>query len=127
MVKDFQFQGTKVLGAEAPSKPVTPSRKRPGSVRSSTVVSDGLFDSNDEFLARVLALLSHHERMALRLRHRDGLTPDAVAARMHLPETIVCDLINTAELTIRAAQRVFIEAMIETSNASRSSRLAPLA
>jgi hypothetical protein len=65
--------------------------------------------------------------MALRLRHRDGLTPDAVAARMHLPETIVCDLINTAELTIRAAQRVFIEAMIETSNANRSSRLAPLA
>ena len=127
MVKDAQFQSATLLSAGSPAKPVSPSRKRPGSVRSSTVVSDGLFDSKDEFLTRVLALLSHHERMALRLRHRDGLTPDAVAARMHLPETIVCDLINTAELTIRAAQRVFIEAMIEASNANQSSRLAPLA
>ncbi|MEI6475660.1 MAG: hypothetical protein WCO75_09730 [Planctomycetota bacterium] len=86
-----------------------------------------MLDSTDEYLSRVLELLSHHERMALRLRHRDGLTPDAVAARMHLPETIVRDLIDTAERTIRAAQRVFIEAMVEASNANQSSRLMPLA
>jgi hypothetical protein len=46
---------------------------------------------------------------------------------MHLPETIVRDLIDTAERTIRAAQRLFIEAMVEAANAGASSRSAPFA
>ncbi|MCX5640178.1 MAG: hypothetical protein NT059_05095 [Planctomycetota bacterium] len=127
MVKVSQFVGAKETSVGVHSQPAARPRKRSSSARSSIGESAGMFDSTDEYLSRVLELLSHHERMALRLRHRDGLTPDAVAARMHLPETIVRDLIDTAERTIRAAQRVFIEAMVEASNASRSSRLVPLA
>ena len=106
------------------------ARKRP-SVKHAIVDPSGnaidAIDAKDEFLSRVLDLLSHHERMALRLRHRDGLAPNAVAARMHLPETIVRDLIDTAERTIRAAQRLFIEAMVEAANAGASSRSVPFA
>jgi len=103
------------------------SRKRPSAKQSVADASGSAIDVKDEFLSRVLDLLSHHQRMALRLRHRDGLAPNAVAARMHLPETVVCDLIDTAERTIRAAQRLFIEAMVEAGNAGASSRSAPFA
>jgi len=103
------------------------ARKRPGVKHAASDASSNAMDVKDEFLSRVLDLLSHHERMALRLRHRDGLEPNAVAARMHLPETIVCDLIDTAERTIRAAQRLFIEAMAEAVNAGASSRSVPFA
>ena len=103
------------------------SRKRPSTKQSVADASGSAIDVKDEFLSRVLDLLSHHQRMALRLRHRDGLAPNAVAARMHLPETVVCDLIDTAERTIRAAQRLFIEAMVEAANAGASSRSAPFA
>jgi DNA-directed RNA polymerase specialized sigma24 family protein len=58
-------------------------------------------------------MLSHHERMALRLRHRDGLEPAAIAARMNLPEAIVADLLRRAEATIRAAQLAFLEVLSE--------------
>ena len=103
------------------------SRKRPSTKHAVADASDSAIDVKDEFLSRVLDLLSHHQRMALRLRHRDGLAPNAVAARMHLPETVVRDLIDTAERTIRAAQRLFIEAMVEAGNAGASSRSAPFA
>lgn len=103
------------------------SRKRPSVKHAVTDASGSAIDVKDEFLSRVLDLLSHHQRMALRLRHRDGLAPNAVAARMHLPETVVRDLIDTAERTIRAAQRLFIEAMVEAGNADASSRSVPLA
>ena len=103
------------------------SRKRPSTKQSVADASGSAIDVKDEFLSRVLDLLSHHQRMALRLRHRDGLAPNAVAARMHLPETVVCDLIDTAERTIRAAQRLFIEAMVEAGNAGASSRSVPFA
>ena len=103
------------------------SRKRPSAKQSVADASGSAIDVKDEFLSRVLDLLSHHQRMALRLRHRDGLAPNAVAARMHLPETVVSDLIDTAERTIRAAQRLFIEAMVEAGNAGASSRSAPFA
>ena len=103
------------------------ARKRPSVKHAVVDPSGNAIDAKDEFLSRVLDLLSHHERMALRLRHRDGLAPNAVAARMHLPETIVRDLIDTAERTIRAAQRLFIEAMVEAANAGASSRSVPFA
>ena len=103
------------------------SRKRPSTKQSVADASGSAIDVKDEFLSRVLDLLSHHQRMALRLRHRDGLAPNAVAARMHLPETVVSDLIDTAERTIRAAQRLFIEAMVEAGNAGASSRSVPFA
>ena len=103
------------------------SRKRPSTKQSVADASGSAIDVKDEFLSRVLDLLSHHQRMALRLRHRDGLAPNAVAARMHLPETVVRDLIDTAERTIRAAQRLFIEAMVEAGNAGASSRSVPFA
>ena len=103
------------------------ARKRPSVKHAVVDPSGNAIDAKDEFLSRVLDLLSHHERMALRLRHRDGLALNAVAARMHLPETIVRDLIDTAERTIRAAQRLFIEAMVEAANAGASSRSVPFA
>jgi DNA-directed RNA polymerase specialized sigma24 family protein len=103
------------------------SRKRPSTKQSVADASGSAIDVKDEFLSRVLDLLSHHQRMALRLRHLDGLATNAVAARMHLPETVVCDLIDTAERTIRAAQRLFIEAMVEAGNAGASSRSVPFA
>ena len=65
--------------------------------------------------AQVIELLSHHERMALRLRHRDGLASGAIAARMNLPEKIVGDLIESAEATVRSAQRAFVEALSENA------------
>ena len=58
-------------------------------------------------------VMQHHERMALQLRHRDGLEPAAIAARMNLPESIVSDLLRRAERTIRAAQLAFLEALSE--------------
>ena len=103
------------------------ARKRPSVKHAVVDASGNAIDAKDEFLSRVLDLLSHHQRMALRLRHRDGLAPNAVAARMHLPETIVRDLIDTAERIIRAAQRLFIEAMVEAANAGASSRSVPFA
>ena len=77
---------------------------------------------SDGFLACVAGMLSHHERMALRLRHSDGLAPGAIAARMHLPESIVVDLLGSAERTVRAAQRALIDAMTEASAPGRGAR-----
>lgn len=65
------------------------------------------------FLARVVALLSPSERTALRLRHRDGLADRAIAQRMSVSTASVRALIAHAETTLRAAQRAFIEALIE--------------
>lgn len=130
MVKIAQFPEAVTTSANAKSAPASRAvraRKRPSVKHVVVDPSGNAIDAKDEFLSRVLDLLSHHERMALRLRHRDGLAPNAVAARMHLPETIVRDLIDTAERTIRAAQRLFIEAMVEAANAGASSRSAPFA
>ena len=133
MVKIAQYQQAVATSASAKSAPASQSsrtvrsRKRPTVKHGFVDPSGNVIDAKDEFLSRVLDLLSHHERMALRLRHRDGLAPNAVAARMHLPETIVRDLIDTAERTIRAAQRLFIEAMVEAANAGASSRSVPFA
>lgn len=69
----------------------------------------------DAFVERVMELLSQHERMALRMRHSQGLDDLAIAARMNLPETIVRDLLRRAELTVRAAQVAFLEALAEHS------------
>ena len=128
MVTITQYQETVATSANvqsAQSARTVRSRKRPSAKQSVADASGSAIDVKDEFLSRVLDLLSHHQRMALRLRHRDGLAPNAVAARMHLPETVVSDLIDTAERTIRAAQRLFIEAMVEAGNAGASSRSAP--
>ena len=130
MVTITQYQETVATSASvqpAQSARTVRSRKRPSAKQSVADASGSAIDVKDEFLSRVLDLLSHHQRMALRLRHRDGLAPNAVAARMHLPETVVRDLIDTAERTIRAAQRLFIEAMVEAGNAGASSRSAPFA
>ena len=131
MVTGTEYQ--QAVATSAKSAPASQSSrtvralKRPRVKHAVADTSDSTIDVKDEFLSRVLDLLSHHERMALRLRHRDGLAPNAVAARMHLPETIVRDLIDTAERTIRAAQRLFIEAMVEAANAGASSRSVPFA
>jgi len=130
MVTITQYQETVATSANvqsAQSARTVRSRKRPSAKHAVADASGSAIDVKDEFLSRVLDLLSHHQRMALRLRHRDGLAPNAVAARMHLPETVVCDLIDTAERTIRAAQRLFIEAMVEAGNAGASSRSVPFA
>ena len=130
MVKIAQFQEAVTASSNAhaaQSSRTVRARKRPSVKHAAADASANAIDAKDEFLSRVLDLLSHHQRMALRLRHRDGLATNAVAARMHLPETIVCDLIDTAERTIRAAQRLFIEAMVEAANAGASSRSAPFA
>ncbi len=91
-----------------------PRSRREGTPRAPAPLQD-MFDAQEGFLARVLEMLSHHERMALRLRHRDGMAPGAIAARMKLPESIVVDLLAQAERTVRAAQRAFIEALAEHS------------
>ncbi len=129
MVKIAQFPESVTASSNAhaaQSSRTVRARKRPSVKHAAADASATAIDVKDEFLSRVLDLLSHHQRMALRLRHRDGLAPNAVAARMHLPETIVRDLIDTAERTIRAAQRLFIEAMVEAANAGASSRSVPL-
>ena len=94
--------------------------ERPASRARRAVASRGVsmrdaLESSDGFIAQVVELLSHHERMALRLRHRDGLASGAIAARMNLPEKIVGDLIESAEATVRAAQRAFVEALAENT------------
>ena len=130
MVKIAQFPEAVTASSNAhaaQSSRTVRARKRPSVKHAAADASANAIDVKDEFLSRVLDLLSHHQRMALRLRHRDGLAPNAVAARMHLPETVVRDLIDTAERTIRAAQRLFIEAMVEAGNAGTSSRSAPFA
>ena len=130
MVKIAQHKesvATSLNAQSAQSSRTVRARKRPSVKHAVVDPSGNAIDAKDEFLSRVLDLLSHHERMALRLRHRDGLALNAVAARMHLPETIVRDLIDTAERTIRAAQRLFIEAMVEAANAGASSRSVPFA
>ena len=43
-----------------------------------------------------------------------ALAPGAIAARMGLPEAIVTELLGSAEATVRAAQRAFIEALVES-------------
>lgn len=94
-----------------------------GSTAASPAASpSAVTEPSDGFLACIAGLLSHHERMALRLRHGDGLAPGAIAARMHLPESIVVDLLGSAERTVRAAQRALIEAMAEAAAPRRASR-----
>lgn len=102
-----------VLEAKAPRG--APTGKQVASPAAGPGLSDG-------FLACVAGLLSHHERMALRLRHSDGLAPGAIAARMHLPESIVVDLLGSAERTVRAAQRALIDAMAEAAPSGRRAR-----
>jgi DNA-directed RNA polymerase specialized sigma24 family protein len=65
------------------------------------------------FLARVVELLSPHEREALRMRHRDGMSDGAIAAQLKLPADAVGAMLVRAESTLRAAQRAFIDALVE--------------
>ena len=90
-----------------------PKASRRTAARRDMALLPEVLEARDGFLARVLEMLSHHERMALRLHHGDGLAPGAVAARMRLPESIVRDLIGSGERTIRAAQAAFLEALVE--------------
>ena len=111
------------LLADAPHHEVAPHpAERPASRPRRAVVSRSVsmrdvLESSDGFIAQVVELLSHHERMALRLRHRDGLASGAIAARMNLPEKIVGELIESAEATVRSAQRAFVEALSENAQA----------
>ena len=87
-----------------------------GRVRAPRARTPGLPASSpaaDGFMDRVVSLLSPHERMALHMRHGEGLADDAIAARMKLPESIVRDLLRRGEITIRAAQLAFLEALHE--------------
>ena len=70
------------------------------------------------FFERVLEMLSHHERMALRLRHVEGLELHQVAVRMNLPEGVVARLLNDAERTLAAARRAFVSALQEHAPAA---------
>ena len=70
------------------------------------------------YFERVLEMLSHHERMALRLRHVEGLELDQVAVRMNLPEGVVARLLNDAERTLAAARRAFVSALQEHAPAA---------
>ncbi len=94
------------------------SRSRRQAASGSAASVHEVLDAQEGFLARVLEMLSHHERMALRLRHRDGLAPGAIAARMKLPESIVADLLSQAERTVRLAQRALIDALAEHAPAA---------
>ena len=89
------------------------SRAERGKLPHSATSQPAHRDADEGFFGKVLEMLSHHERMALRLRHRDGLEPAAIAARMNLPESIVSDLLRRAEGTIRVAQLAFLEALSE--------------
>jgi DNA-directed RNA polymerase specialized sigma24 family protein len=62
----------------------------------------------------VVELLSPHERQALRMRHRDGLSDGAIAARLEVPVDAARTMLARAEATLRAAQRAFIEALVES-------------
>jgi DNA-directed RNA polymerase specialized sigma24 family protein len=110
-----EVNSSHVITTEAVEVPTV--RGRRPKVRASSAMRDVL-ESQDGFLARVIELLSHHERMALRLRHRDGMDAGAIAARMSLPQSIVDDLLVSAESTVRAAQRAFIAALVESAGAS---------
>ena len=99
----------------APPAADRPLKRLRRPVASGNVAMREALESSDGFIAQVVELLSHHERMALRLRHRDGLASGAIAARMNLPEKIVGDLIESAEATVRAAQRAFVEALAESA------------
>lgn len=70
------------------------------------------------FFERVLELLSHHQRMALRLRHVEGLDVRQVAVRMNLPEGVVARLLADAERTLDAARRAFVTALQEHAPAA---------
>jgi DNA-directed RNA polymerase specialized sigma24 family protein len=99
----------------APHPAERPAKRPRRAVAPRGVSMRDALESSDGFIAQVIELLSHHERMALRLRHRDGLASGAIAARMNLPEKIVRDLIESAEATVRAAQRAFVEALAESA------------
>ena len=101
----------------APNATVRSAKRVRRPLASANASMRDALDSSDGFIAQVIELLSHHERMALRLRHRDGLAFGAIAARMNLPEKIVGDLVESAEATVRAAQRAFVEALSENAQA----------
>lgn len=69
----------------------------------------------DGFAARVMTYLTHHERMALRLRHGKGLEPPEIAARMHLPQGVVDRLLADADRTLQAARRALVGALAEAA------------
>ena len=96
----------------------TSSRPRPTRTRvPAHAQAPTNFSVAEDFMSKVIDLMSPHERLALRLRHGDGLDEGAIAARMNLPRAIVRDLLRRGELTIRAAQLAFIEAVGEHSAA----------
>ncbi len=92
---------------------IAPRTKRASATQPTSEVSDALA-SEGGFLARVVELLSPHERQALRMRHRDGLSDGAIAARLEVPVDSVRTILARAESTLRAAQRAFLDALVES-------------
>ena len=95
---------------------VAPSARRPAA-RTGTRAAKPTASLGEGFAARVLSVLSEHQRIALRLRHGEGLAPDQVAARMKLPQGVTDRLLADAERTLQAARRAFVEALVESSAA----------
>jgi DNA-directed RNA polymerase specialized sigma24 family protein len=48
------------------------------------------------------------------MRHRDGLSDGAIAARLEVPVDSVRMMLARAESTLRAAQRAFLDALVES-------------
>lgn len=92
---------------------IAPRTKRAPAAQPKSEVTDALA-SEGGFLARVVELLSPHERQALRMRHRDGLSDGAIAARLEVPVDAARTMLARAEATLRAAQRAFLEALVES-------------
>jgi DNA-directed RNA polymerase specialized sigma24 family protein len=86
--------------------------RRAAAAKPNSTVGDVL-SLEGGFLARVVELLSPHEREALRMRHREGMTDGAIAARLKVPADAVGVMLARAESTLRAAQRAFIDALVE--------------
>jgi DNA-directed RNA polymerase specialized sigma24 family protein len=101
---------TEVQTLEAPSARPPSAPKAPRTTKSTANLGEG-------FAARVLSVLSEHQRIALRLRHGEGLLPEQVAARMKLPQGVTDRLLADAERTLQAARRAFVEALVEHSAA----------
>ena len=102
-----EVQTLEAPSARRPSAPTAPRTRKPAA------------PLGEGFAAKVLSVLSEHQRIALRLRHGEGLAPEQVAARMKLPQGVTDRLLADAERTLQAARRAFVEALVENA-ASRA-------
>ena len=84
MVKIAQFPESVTASSNAhaaQSSRTVRARKRPSVKHAAADASATAIDVKDEFLSRVLDLLSHHERMALRLRYEITVAANAACLR----------------------------------------------